>query len=69
MSRCNFCQLKKLKEEAKKTGFKITKKPGTFGLRGYEYYLHPKDIKIDPEKHREKYFRLWVMDIGNHCEC
>ena len=68
---CNYCEVKRLKKEAKSTGLVVTKRAQNFGLGGHDYFVHPKHIKIDPKNslHREKYFRLWAMETGKYCEC
>lgn len=72
MSQCNFCTNKQIIKKAKQSGNSVTHlKETKYGLGGINVYVHPKNINIKklPAKEREKYFKVWFMALGSHCEC
>jgi len=71
LTRCNYCNVKRLKIDAKKCGMKVTKKLAKYALGGYDFFVHPKEIMIDPQNpvDRNQYFRMWCMEISSSCEC
>jgi len=76
LTRCNYCKLKSLKQNAKAKGMKVTKRSSNF-WGGIDIYIHPKDIKIPPgyvhvadsEEGADQYFVMWCKEIGQFCEC
>jgi hypothetical protein len=54
---CNYCKLRRMKEDAKKTGDKITTRVGTGGWTGWvEVACNGKGV-------------AWFKLLGTRCEC
>jgi hypothetical protein len=74
MATCNFCNLRAIKNRAKKTGMKVTVIYSTrMGhLGGKEIYVHPKNMKLGlnvSEDNHKKYWVSWMMEIPESCTC
>lgn len=80
---CNYCQLQRLKQEAKRKGVRIILKKSSFApfdTPGIDVFEVPKGTKLPPYKnpcHKlpngcpvyQKYHRIWFGSVGDHCEC
>ena len=82
LTRCNYCDMKALRKEAKESGMVVSVRQSTF-LGGKDVWVHPKDYKIPPAIARicpcdkypngneaySKYHRAWFKAIGKGCSC
>lgn len=62
----NKQSLEWIKSDAKKTGMKVTLRPGeNFGLGcGVDCFVHPPNVSKDELKlNRDKYFKAWFMEL------
>lgn len=71
LTQCNFCGLEAIKTEAKGAGMAVTILPSYHELKGFDVYVHPRDINIHllRKRTKEKYWRCWYWAIGAKCEC
>ena len=71
LTQCNYCLLKHIKKRAKEKRMKVTVRATNWGLGGFDVFMHPKDIVIDPKnvEQRNQYFQSWMMEITDHCVC
>ena len=69
LTTCNYCNLRRIKDRAKKEKKKVTKIPTSQELGGFEIFVHPKEIDIKKlsKKERTKYFSSWMWEITDHC--
>lgn len=73
LTSCNYCNLKRIKDRAKKDGLEVTLlKDRKYG--GINVYVHPSTVVIDcmpggENGEREKYYRAWLMALTDHCVC
>ena len=75
MGRCNYCKLKKIKEDAKKRNKAVTVlADASWGVGGLNVYVHLPSVKINKleggeDGERAKYRWLWMKELGKHCSC
>ncbi len=80
MGRCNFCNLKRYKTDAKKKGNRIVLRSSNFmgGMDVFEVpkgeklaikYIQPCDKYPNGDKNYQKFHKSWMREIGNRCEC
>ncbi len=76
LTRCNYCNFRDYKAQAKREGKKVIRKRSSFGtFDGYDVMIVPKDVKIPKtvdsgwKEFRDKYFVSWMWVIGKRCEC
>ena len=75
LTSCNFCNLNRIRRDAKVKGMKVTVLNAVMGgLGGSTVYVHPKEVKIAKlpgweDGPREKYFVSWMMEIPDRCCC
>lgn len=73
MTTCNYCTLEETKANAKKANNKVTILQSNFFEMGggFDIYVHPKDVKIRELtiSEREKYSKMWLMEISDYCCC
>ena len=64
---CNYCTLRWLEADAKKSGQKITRRPGGIGVNLFRHYpatLIPLTATMDHPN-----FVASMMEMGHRCEC
>ena len=75
LTSCNFCNLGRIRRDAKVKGMKVTiLNDASWGMGGSNVYVHPKEIKIEKLDGGENGCRLefrvsWMMEIPNRCQC
>lgn len=74
LTKCNFCDLTRIKEEAKENKEVVTVVPskGKIGsLGGVEVYVHPRDVFIEglTKSQAKRYWVAWMMEVTDHCVC
>lgn len=71
LTTCNHCNLERIKSDAKRDGKLVVLVPSTWGMGGFEIYVHPRAInwRSVPKTARRLYWVAWMMKIGDHCEC
>ncbi len=76
--RCNRCQLKAIKAIAAREGKAVTIVPAHWGMGGVDVFVHHRDISskfirercmVSGSLLRVKYFKAWLMKVGDSCEC
>ena len=63
---CNYCNLRRIKADARATGKQVTvvaAKP-EYGFRGYDVFIHGAGEPPKEGKHV-----AWFMDLSEHCCC
>jgi hypothetical protein len=70
LTSCNFCDLKNLRNRIKGTGSKIFLRAEDGGVA---VYVVPKGEKLDTSKDAKgepsKQWRMWFMELTEHCVC
>lgn len=72
---CNYCTLRKIKQDAKEKGTKVTiLDDAKWGMGGFNIYVHNRKLKISDipggeDGDRAQYRAAWMMSIPKHCEC
>jgi hypothetical protein len=70
---CNYCLVKRLRAEALRRGhyIRIRPSPGTLGgLNVYEVPDATQKYNLrDGQPDHDKYFRCWLMALGDNCTC
>ncbi len=63
LTKCNYCTLQHLK--------KNLKQDEKLSQLGNDFYRHPKDLDVKDMSfaEKEKYWRVWLMEIPDHCVC
>lgn len=74
LTMCNYCTLKKIREEAKAKKWRVNSLPytGKVGIQGgTNIYVYPGDINLEKlnKDERKEYFVAWFMEISDHCVC
>ena len=72
LTACNYCNLQKIRKQAKKEGLRVTLLPADWGLAGRNVFVHPKEVKIareDSDKNEHPFRVAWMMEISDACEC
>lgn len=75
LTTCNYCNLKRIRRNAKAKGMKVTiLRDAHWGMGGENIYVHPREIKIaefpgGEDGPRSHYFASWMMKIPNKCQC
>lgn len=79
---CNFCNLRRIRREAKAKGWKVTTAPSAF-MGGTDVWVHPPEYEVPPRAERvdpcdkhpngneaySRYHVAWFMEIGDKCGC
>lgn len=72
LTKCNFCDLQRIKASAKKNRLKVTMLESTLcSMGGIDVFVHPKNIEIIrlSQKAREEFFKAWMWKITDYCCC
>lgn len=65
MGMCNYCNLKRIKEKAKKND-KVITVTSKNDVYSHPDYLNTNRMSIDE---LEKYWVAWLMEIPSSCQC
>lgn len=82
LTSCNYCNMRRLKDRAKKRGMIVKTLPGRF-MGGIEVFIVPKGTTTDEismwegasnilpngDENHCKYWKAWFMELPNHCCC
>ena len=75
-TKCNYCLLRQIREEANKKGHRTLKMKSTDSkYNGWNILSYPKGTKVPPWGTRErpvfntKYFVAWLMELTAYCVC
>lgn len=72
---CNYCNLRSIRERAKKDNMKVTTlRDAGWGLGGINVYVHSRNIDITSLKggedgERKKFRVAWLMELTSNCCC
>lgn len=71
LTTCNYCNLERLRREAIQTKKRITMVPATWGMGGFEIYMHPRSVEIKKctKEEKKRFWVSWMMEIGKTCGC
>ena len=75
LTSCNYCNLNRIRRNAKAKGMNVTiLSDACWGMGGENVYVHPKEIKIaklpgGEDGLRSKYFVSWMQEIPHQCCC
>ena len=71
LTTCNYCNLKRMEEDAKAEGNKVTLIPSKSKMGGSEVYVHPRSINIKKfnRGQLQRFWVAWMMEITDHCVC
>jgi hypothetical protein len=75
LTRCNYCSLQRIKEDAKAEKRKVTiLADARWGMGGVNVYVHPPGVNIKKleggeDGPRKRYFVSWFMALTQHCAC
>lgn len=75
LTSCNHCNLRRIKDDAKKQRERVTViADAHWGMGGVNVYVHPKDVNVrsmkgGEEGARKAYWRSWFMELTDHCVC
>lgn len=82
MGRCNYCDMKRIKERAKRQGMVVSVRASSF-MGGTDVWVHPPEYKLPPKSERiepcdeypngndafSRYKVGWFMEIPKRCAC
>ncbi len=69
LTTCNFCNLKRIKENAKDK--KVVMLPSlSSSLGGYDVFVYPKGLSLSKMLNKkDRYWAAWFMSISDKCCC
>lgn len=75
LTQCSFCTLKVIQNKAKADNMIVTVlHDAEWGMGGVNVYMHPKGICVSSlpggdQGERKKFWKAWLMTIGEACAC
>jgi hypothetical protein len=70
---CNYCNLKKIRADARRYGNHVVLRQATGKLKGVNTYVVPDAYDLthltEGSEAHKKYFRAWFMSVPDHCVC